>query len=866
MRYFGLLLRLYPRAYRRHYGREMEAFFRREWEATGGGSGFWLRLTLDHLEAAWAVRSRARRQRGGAATMTTWTDDLRSAARSLARTPAFTAFAATTLAMGVGATTAVFTVVERVALRPLPYPDSERLVLVGIEPRHDPGSVGPLSPALLVGMQDAPGPAEAIAAARTERAVLRGEGDPERVRVTEVSRDLLELLGARPHLGRLLLASDHDGGAEPVVVLGHRTWTERFGADPEIVGKAVSLDDRLHTVVGVLAAGLLPPPEIVEEDDFWVPLSVDPQLRGTFLLTGVLRLRPGATLAEMDAHADAVVAEVYGESDRPNFLLGASLRGYREAVVGPVGGHLAKVLAAVSLLLLIACVNVAGLLLTRGSQRRHELGVHFALGAPRARLVRRLVFESLILAGLGGLLGGGLAWGAVELFRIHAPAGLPRLAEVALDVRGLSFAVTVALATALAFGLGPALRSTVTVTGGVGTPRGLTPGRRDGRLRSALVVVETALAVVLAVGSALLAHDLLRVTREDPGFRPRGLAAMTLNLEPRYQREEWTETWGRIAESASGLPGVLSVAVASQAPWDGSRVASTFRPEGWEGVEAVFATTVAVGGDYVEALGTRVVAGREFTANDGVGEPVAMINEAFARRFWPGQSGVGKLLHADEEGGPVTRVVGVLADVRTRPGRDVAPHVFRPLRQAPWREMEVLVRTSGDAATPAPGLRQIVRRLDPGLPVTSIRTMEALSSRALATPRFYTTLFGSFAAVALLLAVVGVYGTTAFATRARLKEAGIRLALGARAHQVVTALVTRSAFAVLLGVGLGLGGAAAGSAVMADTLAHVGPRDWWTYVLVGLGVIVTGTLAALIPARAAGRADPVTTLRVEWPS
>lgn len=862
-RTFRRLLRLYPPRYRERYGTEMEAFFRQELEATGGGVRFWIGVTLDHLEAAWAVRSRARREGRGETMMVTWRDDLRSAVRSLLRAPRFTVFAVATLALGVGATTAVFTVVERVVLRPLPYPGSERMALVGIEPRNDPGSIGPLSPALLAALDAAPGPAEVIVAGRTREAVLRAEGDPERVNVTEVSRGLLDVFGARPALGRLLLASDHEAGAESVVVLGRAAWRERFGSDPDIVGSAIQLDDRLHTVVGVLDDGFLPPPEIVEEDDFWVPLQVDSEVRSSFFLAGVVTLRPGATVEMMDNHADAVVADVYAETGSPNFLLGASVRSYREAIVGPVGGDLGKVLAAVALLLVIACVNVAGLLLTRGAERRHELGVHFALGAPRARLVRKLLCESLLLAGIGGVLGSLLAWGAVELFRTYAPVGLPRLAEVALDGGGLAFALVVAVGTALAFSPVPALRSTRSLARGASALRGSTGGRAETRLRGTLVAAETALAVVLAVASGLLAHDLIRVTREDPGFRPDGLVTMTLNLEPRYGRDEWAAVWQRILESAVALPGARTAAVATQAPWDGSRIASTYRPEGWEREDAVFATTVAVAGDYVDALGTRLVAGRALTAEDEVGEPVVLVNESFADRYWPGQPAVGKIVRSGEEDEAVYRVVGVLADVRTRPGRDVFPHVFHPLREVPWREMEVLVRASGDASALAPGLREVIRRIDPELPVTSIRTMATLSSRALAAPRFYAGLFGAFATVALLLAVVGVYGTTAYATRARLREAGIRLVLGARSDQVVGALVVRSGLAVASGVALGLTAAALASTAMTDTLRYVEPRDWATYAVVGLLVVGTGIMAAWIPAGAAGRADPATTLKAE---
>jgi putative ABC transport system permease protein len=840
----------------------MEAFFRREREVSGGGARFWIGLALDHAEAAWAVRTRGSKavEEGGMATM--W-DDVRAATRAVARAPRFSIFTILTLALGVGATAAVFTVLDRVVLRPLPYPGSDRMALVGIDTRHDPGSLGPLSPALVDALESTPGPTEGFAAARSSEAILLDGADPERIRVTHVSRGTFGLTGARPALGRLLDAGDYEPSAEAVVVLGHGAWQERYGGDPDVLGRTLRLDDRVHSVVGVLAAGYLPPPELVDEHDFWVPLVVDPTVTGSFSLVGLARTLPGATLEELDAHADAVVEAVYPPEAGPTFLVGATVRSYKEAVVGHVGGELERITAAVTLLLLIACVNVAGLLVTRGAERRHELGVRFALGAPRPRLVRKLLLESAVLASFGGLLGAVLAAGATELFRSYAPAGLPRLAEVALDARGLVFALAVSLLAALLFGLLPALRSTRRVSAGMRSGRGSTGSRGEARLRGGLVVVETALAVVLVVGSALLANDLVQISKEDSGFIPEGLVTMTLNLEPRFERAEWLDTWQRILDGARALPGAESVALATQAPWDGSRVMSTYRPQGYEDRESSFAISVSVAGDYLDALGTSLVEGRALRPDDEGSAPVVLVNEAFTRRFWPGEPAVGKLVHSGEEDEEVYTVVGVVADVRTRPGREVDAHVFHTLSDAPWRRMEVLVRTSGDGASLAPALRVLVRDIDPGLPVTDIRTMDAVSDEVMATPRFYAMLFGGFAAIALMLAIVGVYGTTAIATRANLREAGIRLVLGARAGQVVSALVARSGAAVAAGALLGLGGAGLASAAFADGLRHVPAIDAPTYATVALVVVATGVVAAWIPAAAAGRADPVTTLREE---
>jgi len=862
MRLIDLLLRLYPRKYRERYGREMEAFFLQEREAGEGGAGYWARLFTDHVRASVAVR----RGKGDGMFRKGW-EELTGGLRSLRRSPSFALFAVFTLALGIGATTAVFSVLDRVVLRPLPYPGSERMVLVGIDPRHDPGSLGPLSDPLTARLQGDGGPAEAVVAASTAGVVFQDGGDPERMEMERVTRGFFGFFGASPAAGRLLDDADYHAGAPKVAVLGHGFWADRYGSDPGVVGRSIRLDEEVFIVVGVLGRHFVPPPEIVGSRDVWIaqPVSLG-GYKGSFYLSGVARLRPGATAGDLDAYVDRVVEEIH-DGGGPNFLVGGAVASYRDTVVGPVRSTLDRMMAAVMILLLIACVNVSSLLLTRGTQRRRELAVRSALGAGRGRLVRQLLGESAILAAAAGVLGSALAWGAVELFRRHAPPGLPRLEEVAVDVRGLVFSLLVAVATVLIFGLLPALRSTgERGTGASALTRRATPGRPEGRLRATLIGLETALAVVLAVGSALLAHDLARLSREDPGFRPEGLVAMRLNLEPRFQREEWAGVWERLLEGARGLPGVVGASIATQAPYTGSRVASTFRPEGSENGDGEILVTVMVAGDYLESLGTNLDQGRAFTDADDGSVPVALVNEAFVHRYWPGEDGVGRHVQSGGEGvddEPNYEVVGVVGDVRTNAGREPPPQILLPLRESPWRDMEVLVRFEGDVAPLVAALRAMVRRLDPGLPVTRIATVESLASESLSRPRFYTTLFGGFAVVALILALVGVYGTTSFATRTRVREIGIRLALGARRRRVVGRTVARTGGVIAAGVGLGLAAAFVGARGMVDVLVYVTPRDWAAYLSVAVLVMSAGILAAWVPAGRAGRVDPANTLREE---
>jgi len=864
-RLFNWLVRLYPRTYRARYEAEMEAFHQQERAAGEGGVGYALRLVVDHVEAAAAVR-----REGGDGMMRSLLEDLTGGWRALRRAPAFTGFAVLTLSLGIGATTAVFSVLDRVVLRPLPYPDSNRMALVGSRLRHDPDTRGPLSPAILVALQATTGPAEAVVGAAGGRGVLRDMGDPERMEFTRVSPGFFEFFGARAAVGRLLGEADHAVGAERAAVLGHGFWRERFGGDAGAVGRTLRLDDETYTVVGVLGSDFVPPPEVVEAGDIYVSLRLaegEPVL-GSFSIAGVARLRPGAALDDLETHIGRQIEGLYAQAAYAASLLGGVARPFHREVVGDVGGTLGRVLGAVLLLLLIACANVASLLLTRGAERSHELAVRTALGAGRGRLARQLLSQSLLLALMGGAVGSAIAFGAVEAFRRYAPDGLPRLAEVAVDARGLGFSLLLGLVTVLLFGVVPALRSARRSSSASAalTSRGATTGRREGRLRGALVTMETALAVMLAVGSALLAHDLVRMATLDPGFRPDGVVALRLGLAPRYGEEEWVGIWDRLLEGAEALPGVTAAAVATQVPYTGDRTASLYRPEGVDMEEGEFVITISVAGDYLAALGARMAEGRPLVALDARGAPAVMVNEAFVTRYWPGESALGRYVRSDGErpgDAPSHPVVGVIADMVTDPGDDVAPRVYVPLASEPGPDMEVIVRTDGNAVALAPALRSLVQRIDPTLPVTSVRTVRALGRQVLARPRFYTTLFGGFAAVALLLAVVGVYGTTAYAARARTREIGIRMALGAVRARVVRGELARTGLVVVLGVLIGLAAAWVASRALVDVLHHVTPRDRLSYGAVAALVLASGLLAAWWPAERAGRVDPVDTLKGE---
>lgn len=866
-RRFGIrvLLRLYPRFYRERYGEEITHMLEAEHEAQGGRLRFWMGSLLEHAMAAVAVRLRPSRSRGS------FLGDARIAVRTLMRAPAFSIFAVLTLALGIGSTTAVFTVVDRVILRPLPYPSAERLVLVGATLRHAPERVRTASPAAMLAFEQSPGPAEMVAGVGGRGVILSGIGEPMRIRAQQVTADYFAILGVAPALGRLLVRSDQIPGTQRVATLTYDFWQTRFGGDPSVLDEVIELDGEPHTIVGVTAQDFRPHSRIGGDGQIWVPFRLveGEASAGSFFVNSIARLAPGATVQDLDAHVDRVFTDLYPPADdEPAFVVGGGVLDMRATILGSIGTRLGGVLAAVGLLLLIACVNVASLLLTRGAQRKTELSIRAALGATRQKLTRLLLTEATVLAGAGALLGSGFAVVALSFFRRKAPEGLPRLAEATVDTRILLVAAGIAAFALFASALVPAWRA---VAGSDGVNRSetrTTLSRGDRRLRELLVLVETALAVVLVVGSGLLANDLVRIATEDPGFRPDGLVSMRLDLSGRIdsEPEAWLAFWRQLYSEAAAIPGVESAGLSSELPFTSDGMISTITPEGHEDADDVtWVHFVSVGGAFFQTLAAEIVEGRPLGLDGRAGEDQGIVvNQALVDEYWPGESGIGKTIRsgaAEDTEAEVMEVVGIVADVRSRPGVPVPARVYAPMSAHTWRSMDLFVRTSTDPNTVAGRLRELAQRLDPGLPITRLRTVDAMADDALATPRFYTGLFGSFATVALLLALVGVYGTTSYATRARTREIGIRLALGARRGSIVGALVGRTSVAVAFGVLIGLVGAAYASGFLIESLHVVGSRDLATYAFVGATVFGTGVFAAFVPSSRASRVDPSTTLR-----
>jgi predicted permease len=867
------LLRLYPRAHRERYGDEIRACLRSDWKRAGGGMGFWAGALWDHVRAAAAVRRR--NHRGSEGAMRTLLDDLRHAARSLRRAPTFTAFATLTLALGIGATTAAFSVVDGVTLRPLPYPEAERMYVVGPTRPLDKRA-GAVSTPLMLGLQRSPGPAEEIVGLHRGYSVLSGLGDPQRAYPMEVTEGFFSFFGATAARGRLFGREDHLATAERVVVVSHAFWRSRLGGDESALGRTLDLDDVPHEIVGVLEADFVPPEALMGLDgDLWVPLDLAGRVAAdstneamVYTTWAIVRLRPGASAAELEAHASRVIRNVYGTSStRPlrsldegsGDIVGASAQSLYQITVGEVGSVLWRVFAAVSLLLAIACVNAASLLLTRAAERAQELTVRAALGAGRRRLVRHLLAEAVLLGAAGSTLGTLLAWLSVTTLRKIEPGGLPRLGELELDGRALAFSVAMGFAAVLLSGLVPALRAAARSLRSAG--RQSTADRGEGRLRATLVGAETGLAVLLVLAAGLLAHDLARRVLDDPGYRPEGLLSASITLPyDRYEDEAADAFWRELVDGIRALPIVTSVSLASQLPMGRDRMRASIRPEGH--AESEMISMVEMESSLGETLGLRVVEGRGFRDEDRDGAPVALVNEAFVETYWPGEAWVAgrtvQIFRRDH------RVVGVVADTRVEPGVGPRPRVMRPLGSGIGMDgVEVLVRTTGDPMEAIPEVRALVRRLDPALVDVDLRTIASLNAAALARPRFYAILFSSFAGVALLLAVVGAYGTTAHAARARTREIGIRIALGAPRSRVVVEVLARTLLPVAAGVAVGVAGALAGSKVLTDALLMIEPRDAPTYGAVAALVLMAGGLAALVPAARASRVDPASTLRFD---
>jgi putative ABC transport system permease protein len=803
--------------------------------------------------------------------------DLRYAARNLSKSAGFTAVAVLTLAIGIGANTAIFSVVNAVLLKPLPFPEPDRLVRVY---ESDEAVQGTASPPNFVDWQRDNSVFESMGAYVGTTVALTGVGEAKRVAGSAVTGDFFSVLRTAPLLGRGISPAEATPGQERVVVLSHDLWQRIFGADPEILDRLVELEGRAYTVIGVMPPGF----EYPAGAELWVPLAFTEEelatQRGAHYLDVIARLASGVTVEQASTEMAAIARRLELRYSDTNTGASAAARGLREALVGDVRPALLILLGAVGFVLLIACVNVANLLLARTAGRRRELAVRSALGAGRGRLVRHVLSESVLLALVGGAAGVLLAVLGLKVLLALPVESVPRLEGAGLDGTVLAFTFFASALTGVLFGLLPAVKAGLAsdLTGALKSGgAAVTADRAGRRTRGALVVTEMAFAVLLLTGAGLLLKSFVALQRVDPGFEPQGVLTFDMALpSARYAKPQQARAFfAELEERIAALPGVESVAGVTGLPLSGfNYTISVERVDGAPAYDhpgnARSTQLRVITPGYFHTMGIPLLAGRALNAVDRDGAPLAVVvNESAARLLWPGDDPLGHRFELGTTfglGGPRAggTVVGVAADIRHYGlGEPTKPEVFIAHSQFPVDFMSMTVKTSVPPQTLVAAIRGDVREMDSGLPLDQVRTMEEWVAASVAQPRFYMLLLGVFAAAALVLAAIGIYGVLAYAVRQQASEIGIRRALGAGAGDVVRRVVGTAMALAGGGLVAGLLASFALTRLLSGLLYGVSATDPWTFAGVALLLGAVALLASLIPAQRAARVDPVVALREE---
>ncbi|MBW3554496.1 MAG: ABC transporter permease [Gemmatimonadetes bacterium] len=813
--------------------------------------------------------------------------DFRYALRGLVRSPGFTAIALATLALGIGANTAVFTLVDGVLLRPLPYPESEGLVAITHEGRGGEDQL-PMSPGLYLVYREHARTLESIGLYQSTVANFVGDdGEAERVDGQSVTPSVFQVLKVPAALGRTLVAQDAEPGADPVVVLSHALWRSRFGGDRDVLGQTVLMDGVSRRVVGVMPAGFTHPDA---QTRLWIPFAVDPTTAplGSFSPNGVGRLADGATAETVNSELAGLIARL-GDL-RPDagpvlgFLeeveLAAVVQPLKQATVGDVSRTLWTLLGMVAFVLLIACANVANLLLVRAEGRQRELALRRAIGAGHWDVIRPFLAESLALTLAGGALGVAVAAVAVETTLALAPAGIPRMSEVGVDLRVLAFTGAVSLIAALLFGLFPSLRFIHSDLSGHlkdGGGRGGTTGRERHRARNTLVVVQVALALVLLVGSGLMIRSLVALLSVDAGFEAEGVLTVRLSVPPGEIAEPAgvADFYRQIQDRLRAQPGVESVGAIGGVPLSGQLGffghAIEDHPTPPDAIPPLAFGTFADPG-YFETMGIEVVDGRALSPGDAADAfRGVVVSEAFVQRWWPDGSALGKRLRPGGGGpGEWWEIVGVVENVRNRSLEEEPEEIVyyptvvgEPAQPGSIRSRDLVVRVSGDPAAFLPALRREVRDVNARIPLANPRTMQEVVEESASRTSFTMVVLSAASLVALLLGMVGIYGVVSYVVSQRTREIGVRMALGAPRTTVRTMVVRQGMTLAAIGVGIGLVGAFAGSQVLETLLYGVSATDPMTYL--GVATVLAGValLASWIPARRAAGVDPAIALRNE---
>ena len=798
--------------------------------------------------------------------------DLVFASRQLRRSPAFAIVAVLTLGLGIGATTAIFSAVDGVLLRPLPYPQADRLVRLfhtdgGKSERDD------ATPANYYDWRERNRSFDRLAFFQYFGHDVRGtSGETISINSWLVSEDYFAVLGVPPRLGRVFRPDEFRPGAAPVAIISTALWQQRFGGDPAVVGRQEILDNVPHTIIGVMPVSFQYP----EKRQIWAPKIMSEEEkrdRGATYLSVVGRLRPGITVAAAQEDMSRIARELAATYPQTNAKVGVQVASVPNEVLGPVRPAMLVLMGAVMCVLLVACANVANLLLARGSDRRREFAIRAALGAGRTRLARQMITESAVLAAMGcavGLLLG--RWG-IGLLLALSPATLPRTDEISLDGRVLLFTLVMSIATAFLFGLAPVrmfsrpdLNDAVREGG-----RGNSASRGRLRLRGVLIVTEVALALVLLVGSGLLIRSFVSLLRVDPGFVPENRAMVQVFLWDLYQKPDLRAAFLRDAlERMAAVPGVESVGAVSAFPFAlanigiETAIAVEGQPRPAPGEEPNAYTTNATDG-YFETMGIRLLRGRTFTAADNATSTrVAVVSESFAKRHFPNGDPLGKRVANRFDGARPREIVGVVADVRHDGLQQAArEELYFPHSQHGFGSMTIAVRTTGDPAAMLPALQRAIWDANPRQAIYAATTMDALVATSLKERRFNLSLIGGFAGLALVLAAVGVYGLISYSTSRRSNEFGVRLALGANGRQIVMSAMSDGVRYAVLGVVFGLLASYALTRSLSSMLFGVKATDPITYISLAVVMLAVAALASYLPARKALRVDPVTALRGE---
>jgi predicted permease len=811
--------------------------------------------------------------------------DLSYAVRSLRRTPAFAAVALVTLALGIGANTAIFSVINSVLLRPLPFRDADRIVFLW---STSAGQSTTLPPQRLIDFRERLTTLDGVAGISHLSVNVTGGGEPERVSASSVSSSFFDVLGVNPILGDVFHTNRADADE---VVLSHGLWIRRFGSDRAIVGRTITLNGRARRVAAVMPADFTwpaitargssnaPPPELwipgaghdiprTPSDDPNQNLSAD---RRTGFLRAVGRVKAGATIAQAQAEIDTLTARLSVEHPREDATLGAFVQPLREQLFGAVRQPLLILMGAVGCVLAIACANAAGLLLGRATARRREIAMRLALGAGRDRIVRQLLTESMVLAFGGAAAGLLVAWWARSTLLAIAPANVPRLGDAGMDGTVLAFTLVVTIVTGIVFGIVPAWQvSTGSLTSDLsdGQVRG-SAGPRGSRTRDVLVAVQIAVALVLLVGAGLLVRSFTTLTRVDVGIATANLLTFDLVLSgqraavPPARIAFYTET----LDAIRALPGVREAGAAVTLPIGGDDFNTQYTVEGRPiptPAEQPSAGFQIVTPSYFATMGIPLVSGRDFHASDAHdAQPVAIVNETLARRQWPNENPLGKRIRIGrDESNPWMTIVGLVGDIRhLGPATPPRAELYQPFTQNPFSWMAFVVRTTGDPRSVVAPIRSAIARLDPMQPISRVSTMQEHVERSLARPHFMSTLIAAFGGLALLLSIVGIYGVMAYSVSQRTREIAIRAALGARRSDVLRLVLVKALWLSVAGIVAGLSASAAMTGILADQLFGVTPADPTTYAIVVSALIVVALAAGAIPAARAMRIDAATALK-----